>query len=99
MSISQVTRTGQPTNYGLGWYVDTREGRRLIYHTGHQQGTKTLLASLPDQQAVVAIMANSENADQFRLLDAVVRRCLLTADSARRTACLPEACPAVLADA
>jgi serine beta-lactamase-like protein LACTB len=73
MSISQVTRTGQRTNYGLGWYVDTREGRRLIYHTGHQQGTKTLLAILPDQQAVVAIMANSENADQFRLLDAVVK--------------------------
>jgi serine beta-lactamase-like protein LACTB len=62
MFASQKTRDGKPTNYGLGWSITARDGRKWISHTGSQQGTATLLLTLPQENLAVAIMSNLEGA-------------------------------------
>ncbi len=63
MFTSQKTRDGRPTNYGLGWYILERGGRKWIEHSGSQQGTSTDLLILPENGLAVAVLANLERAD------------------------------------
>jgi serine beta-lactamase-like protein LACTB len=62
MFASQKTRDGKPTNYGLGWSITSRDGRKWVSHTGSQQGTATLLLTLPSEHFAVALMSNLEGA-------------------------------------
>jgi CubicO group peptidase (beta-lactamase class C family) len=59
--------------YGLGWNVWTLENRRLVSHTGGQQGTSTILAMLPREGDIVAIMTNLERAELRELANRVLK--------------------------
>jgi CubicO group peptidase (beta-lactamase class C family) len=62
MWTRQKTRDGQPTNYGLGWFLDERNGQREVWHTGGQQRVSTILYMRPDQRLAVVLMSNLEGA-------------------------------------
>ncbi len=62
------------SSYGLGWTLSTLEHRKLVSHSGGQQGASTILAMLPREGAVVAIMTNLEKAELAELSSRVLRQ-------------------------
>ena len=56
---SMQTNSGEPTGYGLGFFVGTDDaGRRTIGHSGGSVGGTTQLLMYPEQDVVVAVIAN-----------------------------------------
>jgi serine beta-lactamase-like protein LACTB len=56
---SQRTRSGELTNYGIGWRTGTDSaGRRWVGHTGGSVGGRAVLVIYPDHRVVVAALAN-----------------------------------------
>ncbi len=55
---SQRTADGKETGYGLGWRVGEQRGRRFVWHTGGAVGGSSVLVLLPEEQVVVALIAN-----------------------------------------
>jgi CubicO group peptidase (beta-lactamase class C family) len=62
MFTAQKTKDGKPTNYGLGWNVGTRNGQRVVGHSGAQQRVSTFLHTMPDLGLAVVLMVNLEDA-------------------------------------
>ncbi len=58
MWTEQRTTGGESTGYGLGWRIRQRGGHKVVYHTGGQAGTSTILVNAPASGIVVAIMCN-----------------------------------------
>ena len=61
MWTHQKTLDGNSTDYGLGWKIESRLGRKFVSHTGGQAGTSTVLVLSPESGTVVAIMCNLQN--------------------------------------
>lgn len=55
---SQHTADGKETGYGLGWRIGEQWGRRFVWHTGGAVGGSSVLVLLPEEQVVVALIAN-----------------------------------------
>ena len=49
---------GTPTNYGFGWRLETRDGQRVISHTGETRGFRNALLRYPDKKIVVILLTN-----------------------------------------
>lgn len=73
MFTPQRFNDGSPSNYGLGWGVDTFAGFRRVGHSGGQQGTATNLIVFPSEGVAVAVMANLEGAKVAAFTDAIAR--------------------------
>ena len=58
MWVSQKTKDGKETGYGLGWGVSQEGPIKLISHSGGQAGTSTLLTYSPEKGVVIALMSN-----------------------------------------
>jgi CubicO group peptidase (beta-lactamase class C family) len=54
--------SGESTGYGLGWSVDTVDGRRVIGHSGGSVGGTTQFLIFPDERLVVAVTTNLSDA-------------------------------------
>ncbi len=67
MWTPQRLRNGQWTNYGLGWGIGEFLGRRIVYHGGAQQGTRTYLLVFPEEHVVITVLSNYENDQPSRL--------------------------------
>jgi hypothetical protein len=52
--------TPNRSNYGYGWKIEERNGRRVIYHPGFISGAVTHLAYYPDRQSVIVVLSNME---------------------------------------
>ena len=60
---SQKTRAGEPTGYGVGWFVGTDSlGHRWVFHGGSSVGGTTAFGVDRDSRVVVAITSNLSNA-------------------------------------
>ena len=58
---SMQTSDGKPTEYGLGWTVDTDSlGRRRVRHSGGSVGGTAQLVIYPDERLIVALLVNSD---------------------------------------
>ena len=49
---------GTPTNYGFGWRLETRDGQRVIGHTGETRGFRNALLRYPDKKIAVILLTN-----------------------------------------
>jgi CubicO group peptidase (beta-lactamase class C family) len=67
----RTTSGGEPTKYGLGFAVGTRDGRRFVEHAGVQPKTRTHLRLFPDEQRCIVVMSNTTSAKTTRLIDAL----------------------------
>lgn len=54
---------GQPSIYGLGWYVENLQGHRVAYHPGEVEGFSTLMAQFLDIPVTIIVLANVSNFD------------------------------------
>src|SRR5881296_85644 len=60
---SQKTRAGEPTGYGIGWFVGTNSlGHRWVFHGGSSVGGTTAFGVDRDSRVVVAITSNLSDA-------------------------------------
>ena len=73
MSTSLRLKNGAHTGYGLGLGLGTHAGHRTLSHEGGQPGTRTIMAILPDDNAAIALMTNTETAKQKALLEVVIK--------------------------
>jgi CubicO group peptidase (beta-lactamase class C family) len=65
--MKHVETPGDPTSgYGLGWSMFTEQGYRVVSHTGGMPGVSTTLKLFPDQDVVVAVLANTGGAAPHR---------------------------------
>ncbi len=64
------TPSGAPgaLQYGLGWVIDEREGKRYIWHNGEIAGYYAMNALLPDDHVAVIVLTNT---DAFHSRDVV----------------------------
>ncbi len=60
MFRTYTTALGEPTGYGLGWYIQEENPNRTIYyHAGELPSTGSFLMVIPEAQVVIALIANS----------------------------------------
>jgi CubicO group peptidase (beta-lactamase class C family) len=61
MWTSMQTRDKNLTDYGMGWDVDSINGHFVVWHTGSQAETRTVLYNFPAQHFAVAVAINQED--------------------------------------
>ncbi len=53
------------TSYGLGWFVDSYKGLRLLHHGGNTLGFTSDLAFLPDAGTGIVVLSNAQGSNVF----------------------------------
>jgi len=68
-------KNGQPNSgdYGFGWEIETRNGHRLIRHSGSWQGFRTEISRYVDDKLTVVVLANLESAEPSKIADHVAK--------------------------
>lgn len=65
------TTLGQTTPYGLGWFVETIDGERVVWHYGLWNGQySALLLKVPARRMTLILLANSDGLSAPFRLDA-----------------------------
>lgn len=49
---------GTPVEYGFGWFLDSYNGRKRIYHDGETSGFRTTIQRFPEERLAIIILAN-----------------------------------------
>jgi CubicO group peptidase (beta-lactamase class C family) len=64
---------GEPNRvgYGFAWFVDSRNGHRLVGHDGRWQGFTTHIARYLEDRLTIVILTNQGNCDPQRIVDEV----------------------------
>jgi len=65
-SVAQLD-SGAPVRYGLGLFVDTLNGRRVVHHGGALWCFRCQLVLMPDEQTGIVVLANAREASARRL--------------------------------
>jgi len=59
--------TGKETDYGLGWFIETFEGRKLIGHGGSTSGFSASCQRFVNEQVTVILLTNTDEQVATRL--------------------------------
>jgi CubicO group peptidase (beta-lactamase class C family) len=64
---------GKPNqaHYGFGWFIESRNGHRVVEHDGRWQGFSTVISRYLDDGLTVAILTNQGNCDPHLIADEV----------------------------
>lgn len=64
---------GKPNRagYGFGWFVESQNGHRVVWHDGRWQGFSTQISRYVDDGLTVVILANQGNCDPHLIADEV----------------------------
>ncbi|MDQ3120290.1 MAG: beta-lactamase family protein [Verrucomicrobiota bacterium] len=57
------TRDGKESDYGLGFLLGEKDGRKRVFNDGNQAGTRTFLFLQPNEKFAVCLMTNLERAE------------------------------------
>jgi hypothetical protein len=68
-------RDGKPNSgqYGFGWFVEIKKGRRVVEHEGQWQGFETQISRYIDDALTVVVLTNLGDAKPDRIADGVAR--------------------------
>lgn len=69
----QRVNSGKPTTYGFGWYVDAVDGRRYAGHGGHTSGFSASVQRFPEDQLLVIVLTNTDEAVATTLARGIAR--------------------------
>ena len=58
---------------GISWFLTTMEGEQAAYHSGGDDGFRTLLILLPERHAAIVFMTNCEHAPMGKIATAALR--------------------------
>jgi CubicO group peptidase (beta-lactamase class C family) len=68
----QKTASGEETDYGLGWALARKGGRRAVGHGGSHVGATSALWILPEESLVIALATNTNSPNLSGLVDSIV---------------------------
>lgn len=56
-----LSNSGQELSYGLGWFVQTYRGTKMVFHTGYSPpSTSALYLKLPEKKLTLIVLANTD---------------------------------------
>ncbi len=55
-----VSNSGQTLPYGYGWFVQTIENKKVLWHYGQWTGISSLIVKVPEQKITFVVLANSD---------------------------------------
>ena len=55
-----ISNDGKPLPYGLGWFIQEKEGIKLTWHYGYWVGMSSLIIRVPEKKLSFVLMANSD---------------------------------------
>ena len=55
-----MSNAGKPFPYGLGWFIQEKEGIKFAWHYGYWVGMSSLIIRVPEKKLSFVIMANSD---------------------------------------
>ena len=55
-----ISNEGKILPYGLGWFIQEKEGIKLTWHYGYWVGMSSLIIRVPEKKLAFVIMANSD---------------------------------------
>jgi CubicO group peptidase (beta-lactamase class C family) len=61
MFTPTVSPAGKTLPYGLGWFVHTYKGIKIMWHTGWWTGNSSLLVKVPEKDLTFIVLANSQD--------------------------------------
>jgi CubicO group peptidase (beta-lactamase class C family) len=66
-------RNGKPNSghYGFGWFIESRNGHRVVEHEGQWQGFETQISRYVDERLTVVVLTNLGSAEPRRIADAI----------------------------
>ncbi|RRR69668.1 MAG: class A beta-lactamase-related serine hydrolase [Candidatus Viridilinea halotolerans] len=67
--LAGVMVTPGPGRYALGWMVEQRGERRLVYHPGSMSGAATWFGRYPDEGLTVIVLSNNAYANMRAITD------------------------------
>ena len=69
MFTQTISNGGNPLPYGLGWFVQIHDGKKLVWHYGHApKAYSSLILKVPEENVTLILLANSDGASaDFRL--------------------------------
>lgn len=73
MWTPQKLADGTPTNYGLGFNVQAKDGKLRVSHGGAQEKTRTMMIIMPKEKRGVVLMTNSEWAKPAEITDELLK--------------------------
>jgi CubicO group peptidase (beta-lactamase class C family) len=79
--VSRVDEGIAYTHYGYGWFTGRLHDRRILFHTGDNAGFRSFNGRLPDDDAMVIVLANDHRANVNHITAAIARAVL--SDSGR----------------
>ena len=81
-------RNGAPNSghYGLGWFVESKGGHRVVEHEGQWQGFETQISRYLDEGLTVVVLTNLGSAEPVRIADRVAAIYLAKGPGAERAA-------------
>ncbi|OAQ30767.1 beta-lactamase/transpeptidase-like protein [Linnemannia elongata AG-77] len=62
-SKARMPEFAPTTGYGLGWFLDSYKGHTIVHHSGSNPGYRSNLAFFPDDDLVIAHLANLQVTD------------------------------------
>jgi CubicO group peptidase (beta-lactamase class C family) len=62
MFTPTLSNSGQTLPYGMGWFVQEREGVQLVWHYGQQTTYSSLILKVPEEELTLILLANSDGA-------------------------------------
>ncbi len=69
MFTPNISNSGKPLPYGLGWFVQNHKGKKLVWHYGWApKAYSSLILKVPEEEVTLILLANSDGASApFRL--------------------------------
>jgi CubicO group peptidase (beta-lactamase class C family) len=55
-----ISNDGKTLPYGLGWFIQEKEGIKLTWHYGYWTGMSSLIIRIPEKKLSFVLMANSD---------------------------------------
>ena len=55
-----ISNSGKTLPYGLGWFIQQREGIKITWHYGYWVGMSSLIIRIPEKKLSFVLMANSD---------------------------------------
>ena len=55
-----ISNDGKPLPYGLGWFIQQREGIKIAWHYGYWVGMSALIIRVPEKKLAFVLMANND---------------------------------------
>lgn len=86
MYTTQVTNSGEATQFSESWFVDYQSGFWTAAHSGGQAGTSTYILRYPGENFAVALASNLEGTDTTKYAKLVASLILKTHDVKMRAA-------------